>query len=161
MATSAVFADGLITVFNTATPYLTYTNSSSYNSSLNGIYDTTQGKAASAANGFYYALLFQPYNAGLANINPLDPNYVVGMMATNLGPAGGIIGSGSVAGAAITGWDAPTGPTYDTSERNNFLLVGWSANLGATWSAISLQLQTGNWNVPIGQTGFFWRFCAG
>ena len=151
VAASSSFAQGTIQVYSTSATFAIYTNNSTYTAALNGVYDTTGGKTAIAANGFYYALLFQPYNAGLSTINPLSSTYALGMMATNLPVAGGIRGAGGATGSAVTGWDAPTDANYNTAERNNFLLVGWSASLGSSWLTVSNELSTGTWSA----NGFF------
>jgi len=151
VAVSAAFAQGTIAVYSTSATFSMYTNNATYSSAKNGVYDITGGKTATTANGFYYALLYQSYNAGLTAMNPLDSNYALGLMATNFTLAGSIRAAGSGSGAAVTGWAAPTDGTYATSGRENFLLVGWSASLGTTWSAVSSQLQSGNWSA----NGFF------
>jgi hypothetical protein len=145
-ATGMAFAQGTIAVYSINSTFATYINSTAYSSSLNGVYNTTGGKTAATANSYYYALLYQPYSAGLTTVNPLDSGYTLGMTAVNYtGFAGGIKGTGGSSGTAVAGWSAPTDPTYGTSEEANFVLVGWSANLGTTWSAVSAELSSGNW----------------
>lgn len=150
-ATTAMFAQGTVSVNSSSAAFAMFINNATYNSSLNGVYDTTGAKTATAANGYYYALLTQTYNAGLSVINPLDANWSLGMMAANnITLAGSIKGVGGAAGAPIAGWAAPTGATYDTAGRDSFILVGWSSSLGSTWASVASQLQSGNWN-----TGYF------
>jgi len=150
VATSAasVFAQGKINIYNITTAYLTYTNSGAYQSSDNGVYNTTGGKATTAANGFYYALLVQPDTSTITAINPLDPNYTLAAMATNYLVAGGLsaAGAGGTSGQTVANWAAPTGATYNTAPNQDYyLLVGWSASLGTTWSAVSAELAANNW----------------
>lgn len=145
-ASAVAFSQGLVSVYTISAGFANNTSATAYTSALNGVYDAAGTKTAATAGGYYYALLVQPYNAGLSAINPLDPNYTLGMMATNY-LAGGIKGAGAGAGAPVANWGAPTGASYDTATRDNFLLVGWSSNLGNTWSAVSAQLQSGNWSA--------------
>lgn len=147
----SAFSQGLVSVYTINASFANNTSATLYNSSLNGVYDAAGTKTAAAANGYYYALLVQPYNAGLSAINPLDPNYTLGMMATNY-LAGGIKGAGAGAGAPVANWAAPSGAAYNTAGQDNFLLVGWSSSLGDTWSAVSAQLASGNWSQ---NGGFF------
>ena len=151
MTAASAFSQGTVAVNSIAAGFAIYTNNATYDSSKNGTYDLTGGRTVTTANSYYYALLFQPYNAGLTAINPLDGGYAVGMTATNFGTAGGIRGAGGASGAPVTGWDAPTDSTYASAERNNYLIVGWSASLGSTWAQVSAQLQSGVWLA----NGFF------
>jgi len=146
----AAFAQGTIAVYSINASSAMYTSSTLYNSSLNGVYNTTGTRTGTAANGFYYALLFQAPGASVTG-NPLDSGWAVGMMATNYGVAGGIRGAGAALGSPVAGWGAPTGSTYASAELNNFLLVGWSSNLGATWAEVAAQLASDNWIAD----GFF------
>ena len=147
----AVYSQGTIAVYSISSTFSMYTNNAAYSAAKNGVLDITGGKTATAANGFYYALLFQPYNAGLTAINPLDSNYALGMNATNFGVAGGIRGVGAASGGAVTGWAEPTDGSYLTAERNNFLLVGWSASVGTNWAQVSAELTANSWIA----NGFF------
>jgi len=146
------FGQGTIAVYEVS-GYLTYTNNATYSSGSNGVYSTSGGLAAATANAYYYALLIQPATNGtISTINPLDPNYSVGMLATNFGPAGGIRGPGAGSGTAVTPWAAPTAGTYSSAANQDYyLLVGWSANLGSTWSAVSAELNSSSWTT----NGFF------
>ena len=139
------FAQGTVAVNNIATAYLVYTNSATYTTADNGVYNTTGVKTGVAANGFYYALLVQPNTGALSAVNPLDGNYSLAMMATNFGVAGGVRGVGADAGGAVNNWGAPSGATYNTGSQDYYILVGWSSSLGTTWAAVQTELQTGNW----------------
>jgi PEP-CTERM motif len=126
-------------IFNNLSPaYNIFTNRI-----VNGI-SVARGPTSKATPGgnYYYALLIADYTGTLTTTNPLDPAFTfTGVYGTNSPLAvGALAGAGGGGGTTIPGWGAPTGPSYDTAERNYFLIVGWSANLGNTWGAISNRL---------------------
>jgi len=148
----ASFGQGTIAVYSIASGYANYTDPANYVSADNGAYVTTGtgvAKTASTAGAYYYALLVQPYTGSISTINPLDSNWAVGMMGTNFS-TGGIKGAGGSAGAAVTGLSTP-GAAYNTTvagTEDYFLLVGWSSNLGTSWTGtggVQSQLSSGNW----------------
>ncbi len=59
--------------------------------------------------------------------------------------AGGITGAGTSGGVAV---NMSAGTTYFVQ------FVGWSANLGSTWSSVESQLASGTWNTG-GNPGWF------
>jgi len=148
----ASFAQGTISVYTVAAGFAMYTDPATYTSAQNGVYVTTGtgvAKTPSTAASYYYALLVQPYTGNISTINPLDSNWAVGMMATNY-VTGGIRGPGAGNGAAVTGLST-AGTTYNApvaGTEDYFLLVGWSATLGSTWtgaSGVQSQLSSGTW----------------
>lgn len=150
---ASVMAQGKVEVYNISTAYLTYISSAAYSSGSNGVYSTAGSKTATTANGYYYALLVQPDTSTITAMNPLDPNYTVGTMATNYLVAGGLSGAGATtSGQVINNWAAPTAGAYNSAPNEDYyLLVGWSANLGATWSTVESELSSGQWAA----TGYF------
>lgn len=55
---------------------------------------------------------------------------------------GGISGLGGVTGSTAANWAGPTGPTYASAPSYDYyVLVGWSANEGASWSTVSCEIQ--------------------
>jgi hypothetical protein len=150
------YGQGTIVVNSTAAAYNIFTNSgiSKYaNGTQTG---GTSGKTPTAALGYYYQLLIQPYTGTLAGsaTNVIGggwsaPTYTINNITLL---AGGIGGQGGTSGAAVAGWGAPTGSTpQDGGTEDYYLLVGWSANLGTTWALVSSELATESWTT----TGFF------
>ena len=148
---SVGYSQGTVQVYSIAAGNAIYTNSALSvfaGGSGNG---GTSGKTASAANGFYYTLLCQAYSPSITTNNPAATGWLQsGILATNYsGVAGGIKGNGGNAGAATTGsvWGAPTAGNYSDGTLNNFVLVGWSSNLGSTWATVSGELAAGWGNI--------------
>lgn len=116
------------------------------------------GVAPTGANGFYYALLTAPstvttVDASLQQLLTATWTFT-GQYATNTGLAGRL-GGGS--GVAATGWAA--------AATNSFIVVGWSANMGATWAAVGALLNGatysgGSW-AGGGLTGADWLGASG
>jgi len=107
----------------------------------------TQGSFA-AGTAYYYTLLYGSQNT--TGIQVVDPSTVsallsgwstTGLYATNVG-TGGRIQYISPNGAASLPWG---GNTDNPGQSNNIVLVGWSANLGTSWSAVSNVLA--NWST--------------
>jgi hypothetical protein len=136
----------------------------------------TSGLTGTAANGFYYALFIQPYVGTVTTVtNPLaggwaQATFNVGggpVMATNIsGTAGSINGAGGAAGFAVNNWALPTTGSYSSAGTNQYLLVGWSANLGNSWTTVSAEL-AGNFAGFNGGGNFFgvsdvgWGYAGG
>ena len=102
----------------------------------------TSGKIGSAANGFYFTLLYTT-GATPGNNNPLTAGWlqstisgtpVIGTNFTGLaGDMQGPKGSGTM---LLDNWAA--------GQAGSFIIVGWSANLGTSWSTVSNELN-GAW----------------
>ena len=150
---TSVFAQGVVAVYSTSSSYSIYTNTTTYTSALAGNYNTTGGKTVTTANQYYYALLVQPYSAGITTANPLDSNYQLSAYATNYVVAGGIRGEGAAAGGPAADWAAPTSSTYNSGTEDTFILVGWTASEGSSWLTVSNELATGNWTSTTGSFG--------
>jgi len=154
----SVFAQGTISVYNISSTFATTTNSTSYGSSLNGVYSTASASGSGAAptglNAYYYALLVQSGANTVTSVNPTSASWSLGMMATNYLLAGGIRGAGGSAGSAVAGWAAPSGASYNSTAATEdyYILIGWSANLGSTWSQVEGELASGQW-IAAGQFG--------
>ncbi len=130
----STFAQGTILFYTLATPYLIYINQGG-----------VTGPTTTAANSFYYALLISPYGGLAPSSNPLNSAWTYnGLSATNSTIiSGGFFGPNGNQPTTVAGWGAPTGPTYDTGTEMYFLIVGWSANFGSSWSAFSTTLANG------------------
>jgi len=155
--TAASYGQGFIN-WGTISPtfFTAQTNSTQYSP----LTDQGLGSGAAAQNGsvgatvgggaqFYYALLFAAAGtaapttaAGFSGWSPVtlngQPNAV--LMATNANSAGRVTSEG-VAGENV---NIANGTTYSV------LFVGWSANLGTTWSTVLNELQ--HWGTT-GQQG--------
>jgi len=122
------------------------------------------GATATAANGFYYELLYggvwTTSGSGLGNIagaNSPSNSFAnlfggtwldTGLEANNSSAsAGRLVNIGATVGASVP-WNA--------GQTDNIVLVGWSANLGTSWFTVSNELATGSYiGVLAGANGFF------
>ena len=142
------------------------TNSTAYSPLFGGgtpVAAGTVGSTSTAANGFYYELLYTSFSGSQATIPSLSALGTWG--DTGLSAANNSI-AGRLAPAAATG--SATVP-WNAGTTDSIVLVGWSANLGATWGAVSNVLQ--NWSTPANQianaffgvssTGYITPFAAG
>jgi len=71
---------------------------------------------------------------------------VSGVNTTGL-TGGGVSGLGGASGTTAANWAAPTANTgYNTAANvDYYVIVGWSANEGTTWSQVSGELTSGTW----------------
>jgi len=146
-STALGYSQGTIIMQNVNASYFISTNTAAFGSGLSGI----SGPTANVANTFLYALLIQPYNASLTtNYAGSSAGWTFAEGGTNV-QTGAVKAPGGASGTGIGIWGAPTGATYDTGTRENFILVGWSSNLGLTWAGVQGQLNTGSWAT----NGFF------
>ena len=106
-----------------------------------------QGATASATSGsvFYYALLYKPY-AGFQLATPttvadLNTWQFSGLMATNSNIAGRLTPVAPNTAAIV-----PWGPGV----TNSIVMLGWSANMGSTWGAVSNLLNHPESDLTIG-----------
>ena len=120
---------------------------------------------------FYFQLLLAPMNTFTANThsstNPLASGWYAPTaypLATN-SPVGAISGAGGASGAGVATWTpGDASATADTQGTEmDFLLVGWSANLGTSWATVSGLLNNGfaGWSIPnaffgVSQMGWGW-----
>jgi hypothetical protein len=113
----------------------------------------TVGGTATAATSFYYELLYTSYS-GSGGALPTIPSLAAlltwndaGQSANNSASAGRLAVVNSNAGAPVP-WAAGV--------TDSIVLVGWSADLGTTWGAVSNELATGSYKTVLaGQQGFF------
>jgi hypothetical protein len=166
---SLVHAQGFLqfssgTSFNVTTNTGTFGNTSVPNSSA-GFGTIVSGKTPTsgvAANTYDYALLYTPAGVGSATDlgNLADGDWVqlavdlggtpgAALFGTNTAIAGNFAGQGgssSVQSIGINGDAFNNGTTYSIA------LVGWSANLGSSWSTVESELSSGAWST-IGSFG--------
>jgi hypothetical protein len=116
----------------------------------------TSGNAPGLLSGghFYYQLLLAPMSTFTADThsstNPLASGWYAPAaypLATNTVGPGTIAGSGGALGGAVATWaNGGASATSDTQGTElQFLLVGWSANLGTSWTTVSGEL-AGSWS---------------
>jgi len=113
----------------------------------------TSGNAASATGGYYYELLYSTtaFNgSAIAQPNSTAALFGgtwqdVGLTMTNQSGSTGRLQplGGAQAQAATPAGMGPGG--IGTGQTNYIELVGWSANLGSSWSVVSNELATGSW----------------
>jgi hypothetical protein len=158
-ATAAyVHAQGTIQVYSVSSTFTAHTSTAAY--SANG--SATGGTLAATANtpfAYDYVLLAEPYNASLTDTMPSLT--ALGSLAlavtgiTNYGLAGGIGGPGHNLGSSTlltTSWTAPQAAYTDgTGVEDTYVLVGWSANLGSSWTTVYNELISGS--EPLGFFG--------
>ena len=140
------FSQGTIVFQNISATYAITTNTAAFGSGLSGV-----SGSVSSSTPFYYALLYKTYTGSLTtNYAGTSAGWTFAEYGTNVS-TGGIKAPGGSTGAAITGLTAPSGSTYDTAGEYYYLIAGWSASLGTTWTAVQSQLNTLNWSA----NGFF------
>jgi hypothetical protein len=151
----------LAAITSQAQGLINFVNSSSAGSQISTntvVGGLATGKTATLANGFYYALFSStsstvnggssaiiPTSGGVGSYAWSDVNWTFDGMATNAASAGRISGP-----APLT---LPNGFAGGTAYQ--FLIVGWSSNLGSSIAAVQASLLAGNWSGPawLGQSG--------
>jgi len=113
----------------------------------------TFGNAA-APQGYYYALLMQPYAGGPTN-NPTASTLLSGGWLYTGAGATNVVNAGRLGGGPtnVTSFNDPIG------QGNQFVIVGWSSNVAtnglAGWLTVSNSLSLGSWSTANGLTGYF------
>jgi hypothetical protein len=141
------FAQGSITFANTTT--------TQFRTNLLAIPGGTAGLALSANGPFYYELLTAPSTVTSVDVSLqalLTPTWSdTGLQATN-GPLAGRL---STSRTTMNNW-AP-------GVFQSYIVVGWSANLGTSWSQVSAELNGstflgGLWRGPMEDAFSSWIF---
>jgi len=136
--TIAIICGTLVAGSTFAQGFVSFANNSGTQIRTNG---ATQGVAASLAQGgaYNYGLFIQSYDGTAAPNTPWSAGWVfTGLVATNT--SAGRLTLGTV---QVPGWAA--------GATNQFVIAGWSRNLGSEWSLIAPQAQSGLWL----ENGFF------
>ncbi|MGP8052781.1 MAG: PEP-CTERM sorting domain-containing protein [Limisphaerales bacterium] len=144
----AAFAQGTL-VWNTLSPAgITAQYNANYSPLFGGPGGGTGTAMGTANGGFYFELL---YNTAFTGTKIAQPSSVAaltgswidtGLEAANASAsAGKLIPLASNGGAVVPGWVGGIGTQGGTT--NNIVLVGWSSNLGTSWTAVSSLLL--NW----------------
>ena len=107
------------------------------------------GATAATVGGFYYELL---WSSGAVAGQPSTLEALAswndtGLSAANATTAGRISPTPSNTGAAVNGWAA--------GAANNLLLVGWSSNLGTSWTQVLATLQSPELLIGVSGQAFF------
>ena len=138
-----LMAQGLVSLYNASATYAIETNAAIDYSP--GVSNPTTGtnRTATAANGFYYAVLVQPKtnSSPVPTANPFDASWTqlqttssAGLIGTNYtGIPGGVRGPGAISGTTVYNWGAPTANNYSDSETKWYMVVGWSSALGSNF----------------------------
>lgn len=165
-------AQGTVSIGATTTAYLTEINTNvgyapGVSASRTGL---VANRTTALANQFFYELLTTTVGAnaagGAPSGNPSLNPFTGGWLDTLVGgknhtvTRGGITGVGGPATAAGT-WAAPTGASYSTGTVQWYMVVGWSANLGANWSAVSANMQDATFLNGLSSTAFFGQSALG
>jgi hypothetical protein len=165
-ATSAVFAQGYIN-FSPSTMSVStngttlspiYTAALPQNAAGQTIGLTTPGQSP---GNYYYELLIQHFTGTLpTDLNVVDGTWKdSGLADTNhLTVAGRIApGPNPFNIGSLSGWNAFAygGSTFPNG-TNYIMLVGWSANLGSSWSQVSNNIA----NVELNNAGYFNNFAG-
>jgi hypothetical protein len=127
---------------------ITFQTNSTVASSFGGtgpLHGSTAGFTGTGVggSGFYFALLYTSYTGSQltdpTSISQLDSQgwAATGLTATNSATSAGKLGATSPSTQATVPWNNGT--------TNNVMLVGWSANLGSSWGAVSNVLA--NWST--------------
>jgi hypothetical protein len=147
--TAALAANGQGFIIVQSTAANITTNTSSLYAQGQG--SPVSGKTATAANGFYYSLLFSA-TTPTGNTDPLNGSWSLAtlngggtLVMNNYVLAGAISGSGTSGGVAV---NMAAGTTYSVE------LVGWSSNLGTTFAHVLGEYNTGVWDNNAGFFGF-------
>jgi len=160
MAITAVsYGQGLVNWQSISAAAMTaQTNATTYSSLFGGgsaggaTGATASASTAGGNNGYYYELLYSTYSGSQAaqpsSLAAFSSWTTTGLQASNSVTAGRltVFANQSSASAAVP-WAAGV--------TNNIMLVGWSANLGATWSAALSTLQNAGSLAAVVGNAFF------
>ena len=135
---ASAFAQGTLNWGAIIPTYMTAQTNSTAISPLFGGGSTGSGAVgvtSGSLGGFYYELLWTGGVASQpASLSALASWTDTGLTAGNASTAGRLAPNPSNTGAAVSGWAA--------GAANNLMVVGWSANLGTTWSVALATLQS-------------------
>jgi len=154
--TGAAFAQGNVAWSSISAAFMTaQSNSTAYSPFFPGAGTPVGGGVASAGGsaslgtGFYYELLYTSFSGTQATIPTLASLLSwsdAGLSASNSTTAGRLSVINGNAGAQVP-WSPGT--------TDSIVLVGWSADLGSSWLAVSNELATGSYKTVLaGQQGF-------
>jgi hypothetical protein len=163
--TGAAFAQGNVnwsgpsfsffTAQTNSTTYSTFSKQSGGLTTGGGVVGNVSGNTAVVGQGYYFELLYLA-----AGTQQAAPTTVAGLQAwsdTGLGATN----NGNVSGraAVINGNVGTTVNAFTPGTSVNVVMVGWSANLGTSWSTVEGELVSGNYAAGadyfgVSSTGF-------
>ena len=154
IAATSAFGQGAVNFTIAAAANDVYTNATLYiNGSSTGLSGSGLTTSQSVGSGFYFALLGQNWSGTTVHstyTSILTDGWLYsGVLGTPSLSAGRM--SGGNPASTTAGFAMPGGNQIN----NQFLMVGWSSNLGSSWATISGDLQSGNWNTSNNAPGFF------
>jgi hypothetical protein len=122
-------------VTNGATIGNAYLGNSSYYYDILDMTDTSWNSLTAQQQAGANNLLANP-----GDISLWTDSGVTGVNAGSL-TSGGIAGLGGATGSSASNWAAPQGSSYNSaSDYDYYIVIGWSANLGTSWSAVSSKI---------------------
>lgn len=145
---SSALAQGTVSWANITPTFMTaQTNNITYSGFVGsqagqatGIAGAAQGGTSVTALGYYYQLLYILAPGG----QTAAPTTLAGLNAYSASPnQTGVNNTGTAGRLTATGINTVQSSTpagWDPSVKANIILVGWSANLGTTWSSVSAKL---------------------
>jgi hypothetical protein len=138
------------------------------------------GNAYAGKGSYYYdvldmtetswASLTSAQQAGADNllVNPADLSLWTdsGVTGSNTGSltTGGINGLGGATGSSAANWTAPTGSSYSSAgSYDYYIVVGWSANEGTSWSTVSSKIEDSTLASPgwFGESAVLYNYAGG
>lgn len=149
---TAAFAQGIVQWQNVAGSFIGKTNAtafSTYEPSQGAtlpVGGTTGATVASTTSPYYYALLVNTTSTNTTSLSSLATWNQTGLTAQNGLAANGRIAQNN-SGSAIAAQNWALGGTA------NVVLVGWSANLGTSWTQVLAELQ--NWGSDAIANAYF------
>jgi hypothetical protein len=142
---TAVFAQGYLN-FNAAGIPIVQTNTA-VSTLFGGLGSggVTGNTFGSATATYYYALLISPYTGTITSDKAVwDGSWAVGQGVSGPITTVNLAGAGRVSAATGAGANpfqtSSAGAGWAAGTYYNIVLVGWSANLGSTWSVVSGEL---------------------
>lgn len=145
------------------TGFSAQTNSTQYSALFGGGATGTgaQGKTTPNNQGttYYYELLYTSFNGTTAAAQPTTFSQLATWSDANLG-ATNALSYGNVAGIQTGTTTAETVP-WANGTTNSVMFVGWSANLGTTWSAALANMQNANYLSGLSGQAFFGESVTG
>ncbi len=146
---ASVFAQGTINWSAPLTAFIGQTNATVYSSFVASTGSPTGGTSGNTVGGatslYYYALLTSTgLSAAPTSLSAFTGTLANSWMSTGLTMTNGTAANGRVSpvGGANT---AAVSANWADASTQNIIMVGWSANLGSTWSAALGNLN--NWAV--------------
>lgn len=163
---SYVQAQGTIAVYTIASAYKANVNATAQSVYAGGTQTGGTSVLAPLNSGYTYDLLvsvFSPALTGTPTVAEMGAMTVGVSGITNGVTAGGIAGPGHSTGGPSANWGAPN-LTYTDGTEDSYTLVGWSSNLGSTWSQVYAILQAGGTSIQgalFGATSFGYGYSGG